>query len=374
MPARPRLFDTLDGLLDPATLVRLLDLAAGDWGVAREPISSGLSGSPLERLTLHWVGGAQDGLVGGTAVLKRLDIVTNWLMRAASDTQCREVQFTQSPLWRSLPPDVWSPVLAVTRARDGAGAVLMQDVAESLWPASDCYQPADLARVARVLDGLAALHAAFWEDPRLQQQSWLASPADVALALSPERLAHAGLQNNGDSYGDQALRMWTRLWPLLDDDDATVIFRLLANPERFLEALAAAPATLVHGDVWMANLGVRDDRLILIDWSLVAAAPATLDSLWFAHTWHALDADRVLVEHRAELLRHGVSAVRDDDLWALLADIGWVRSTLLGAEWLVRDVIGAPTDDEEREARERLHLWCHRAAEIIRRRDWIWRQ
>ncbi len=370
MPATPPLFATFDEMTAPDTLAGLLDLPAGAWLARHDKLTGGLSGAAIERITLTMRGGERDGSVAPTVISKRLAYASNWLMRAASDTQCREVQFTQSPLWQRLPDAVWSPALAASLA-ERSGALVMRDVATDLWPASDCYQPADHARAARVVDGLAALHAAFWQDPILRQNDWLASAADAVLLLSPERLAIAGMDRSGDSYGDQALRMWPRLWPLLDDDDATILFRVLANPDRLLEALAEAPATLVHGDAWMANLGERDGRLILLDWSLVMAGPATLDSLWFAHTWRALDPDRILIEHRAELLRHGVAAVRDDALWSLLADLGWVRSTFLGAEWLVRDVIGSPSDEEERDARERLHRWCHRAAEIIRRRWWV---
>jgi hypothetical protein len=107
-----------------------------------------------------------------------------------------------------------------------------------------------------------------------------------------------------------------------------------------------------------------------LDWALTTAGPAPFDSLWLAHTWHDLDPARVLTEHRAALLRHGASAVRADDVWELLCDLAWLRTFFMGAEWLVRDVRGAPTDAEDDAARARLNFWSHTAAEIVRRRGW----
>lgn len=382
----PPLFPSLEALTAPEQVRVLLGLPEGPWRVGRETVTGGLSGARLERISFT------NGDRYASVVLKQIDPHTNWLMRAAGDTLGREIAFTQSPLWERLPEVIDVPVLAVARFADGAGALLLPDLAPVIYPSALCYEPADEGLVQRILAHLAALHATFWGDPALRAQSWLATPADALFTLTLDRLNDAAQAvPDEDTYGDQALRMWPYLWRFIDGADAATIWRTLMHPDALLAAVRAAPATLAHGDTWVANMGglaptpQRDaavalaqaqhevppmERLLLLDWALVTAGPATFDSLWLAQTWHTLDPLQVLEWHRAALVRLGIADVQDDVTWALLCDLGWVRTFLMGAEWMVRDVRGAQTDDEDRAARARLNSWCHRAAEILRARGW----
>jgi hypothetical protein len=382
----PPIFSSVAALLAPETMCGLLGLPEGAWRVQRAPIEGGLSGARLERITV------QNGDRSANAVLKQIDPQTNWLMRASGDRMGREIAFTQSPIWAQMPEAIQVPVLAVAADAPGAGALLMPDLTPVIYPSALCYAPADEGLVARILDHLAAMHATFWEAPELRAAPWLATSADAFFTLTLERLnAAADAIPDEDTYGDQALRMWPFLWRFVDGADGSAIWRTLMHPDALLAAAANAPATLAHGDTWVANMGglapteLHDasvdlaraqgeaapvERLVLLDWALATAGAATFDSLWLAQTWHTLDPLHVLALHRAALLRHGVQAVGDDATWALLCDLGWVRTFLMGAEWMVRDVRGATTDDEDRAARARLNSWCHRAADILRARGW----
>lgn len=365
----PPLFTSLEELLDPARLAAWLGFAPGTWQAIRQPLTGGLSGATLERITL-----TNGDVYRNTPalILKRIDPATNWLMRASGDTYCREIRFTQSPLWQRLPEKIYVPDLAGALLPDGTGELLMLDLAPDVLDASLCYGPADDTLVSNILDYLAALHAACWQAPELHDSSWLASPSEALLTLTPEQLYHAVANEDPelDTYGMQATRMWPFLWRFIDPDDAPALWQTLKDTTRYAAAVATAPLTLAHGDTWIANLGYRDDRLILLDWSLTTAGPATFDSLWLAHTWHALDPARVLTEHRGALLRHGITAVRDDATWDMLVDLGWVRTFFLGAEWLVRDVRGAQSEEEEAASLARLRFWSSRTAEILRQRGW----
>lgn len=382
----PPSFASIETLLAPETVRELLALPEGDWRVQRAPIEGGLSGARLERITI------QNGDRSANAVLKQIDPQTNWLMRASGDRMGREIAFTQSPIWSQMPAAIQVPVLAVARGEQGTGALLMPDLTPVIYSSALCYEPADEGLVARILDHLAAMHATFWDAPELQASPWLASPADAFFTLTIERLNDAADAVPGeDTYGDQAARMWPFLWRFVDGADGSAIWRTLMRPDALLAAAANTPATLAHGDTWVANMGglapteLRDasvalarahgeaaptERLVLLDWALVTAGAATFDSLWLAQTWHTLDPLHVLALHRAALLRHGIQAVADDATWALLCDLGWVRTFLMGAEWMVRDVRGATNDEEDRAARARLNSWCHRAADILRARGW----
>lgn len=327
----------------------------------REAMPGSFSGARLERLTFSRPAGEQQ------LILKQLDLATGWQQRTTSDLHCREIQITQSSFWERMPPMLWSPVIGCV-AEGPRGALLLEDLGRAVLAATRCYEPVDNDIFLWIIDRLADLHAAFWDDDELAAADWLASSADALLFMTPERLAR--VNDVDDTYGMQARRMWPYLWRFLEDETGTTLWRLLANPDRLLEAVRLAPHTLVHGDAWLANIGIRDGRMALLDWALATAGPAPYDSLWMAFTWQAAEPDAALIEHRSALLKRGVTAVRDSDTWELLCDLAWLRTFYTGAEWLVRDVRGAPDDAADRAARQRMHFWADRAARIIRARGW----
>ncbi len=351
----PPRFANADDLL--ATFVPVVPAAEFDR------VAGSYSGARLVRLGPVAVDGAAEPK---PTILKQMDFDTNWQMRATHDLHCREVQLTQSPLWSKLPETIWSPVLACAQT-ERSGALLMDDLEEAIFPAERCYGPAEADTTAWIIDRFAQLHAACWQAPELEE-GWLVDPADALLYLTPERLND--LQETDDTYASQATRMWPYLWQFLDGPEVTAIWRTMKTPDAYLAALRQAPATLAHGDTWLANLGVRDERLIMLDWALATAGPATFDSLWLAFTWQATDPQHALDQHRRSLVNHGVTAAEDDELWSLLCDLGWVRTFFTGAEWLVRDIRGAVDDNAEREARARLAHWAARTVEILQKRRW----
>jgi hypothetical protein len=378
----PPLYPSLARLLAPAAFARVTGRALGHAHLTREAIAGGLSGARIERLrvvpaTEERVSATAPAAPGSAYILKNLDPTANWLMRASDDSACRELQLTQSPLWSRLPPAIWAPVLACVASADGTGVLLLPDLTSDLFTASGSYEPVDAALVARIIAGLAALHATFWESAELSACPWLTSPAAALFALTPARLTaaltHEPLTHEPlthEHYAARALGRWSQLPRLIASADAAAIQRVLDAPARLVEALRAAPATLAHGDAWLANLGERNGRLILLDWALCTAGPATFDSLWLAHTWRALDPDVTLAQHRQALDHRGVMAVRDDATWQLLTDLAWVRTTLMGLEALIGDVVSPTSPVPQPVALSRLRFWCRRTAHILEHRRW----
>ncbi len=364
-PVHPPLFRTLTDLTTPETIASLLHLPTKPWTIHCEPITGGYSGAIIERVTLHDVNKPTHT---PAFILKHLNPSTNWLMSATGDTTCRELQFTQSSFWAQLPADIWSPILACAYTDDGTGTLLMSDVQPWLFSVNMCYAMPDLSLVTRILDRLAAMHAVYWDAPTLRSTSWLTTPADAMLMLTSERLASP--DSIVPRYIEEAIEMWSHLWSLIDPADAAVLQGTLKHPTDLLAALDRAPATLAHGDAWLANFGERSGQLILLDWALATAGPATFDSLWLANTWRTLDPDRILTEHREALLKYGVTSIRDDATWELLADLGWIRAVFMGVESLVRDVLKRGSAIPYTEAFNRLRFWCNRAALILSRREW----
>ena len=65
-------------------------------------------------------------------------------------------------------------------------------------------------------------------------------------------------------------------------DVADAIAAIHADPDRFAARYAGCRTTLVHGDFRFANMGLRPDRLVLIDWgSSCVAGPGALDVAWY---------------------------------------------------------------------------------------------
>ncbi len=365
LPVRPPLFKTLADLIAPETIAALLHIPVKPWATHREPIASGYSGATIERVALL---DDQGSNCAPTFILKHLDPSTNWLMRATGDALCRELQFTQSSFWTQLPANIWSPILGCSYEEDGTGTLLMSDVQPWIFSASICYTKPDPSLIKRILDRLAAMHAAYWNDSALRSTSWLTTPADAMLMLTSDRLSSLG--STVPLYFQETIEMWERLWSLIDPADAVALKRTLNHPADLLAAIDYAPATLAHGDAWPANFGECNDRLILLDWAFAAAGPATFDSLWLANTWRALDPNLILTQHRVALLSCGVTAVRDDATWNLLADLGWIRAVFMGVESLVRDVLDIGSAVPSTEALDRLRFWCSRAASILCQRGW----
>jgi hypothetical protein len=54
------------------------------------------------------------------------------------------------------------------------------------------------------------------------------------------------------------------------------------QPQPLLDALALLPATLIHGDLKLANVGIEADGTIdLVDWQMVTVAPVAVELGWF---------------------------------------------------------------------------------------------
>src|SRR5262245_52454768 len=140
-------------LLAPETLARLVGPAGRRL---RRTVTTIPSGSNATFEALRPEQGGEPRLL-----LKRIP-AGDWIARATEDPGCREVALWRCGLLARLPAEVATPVLAC--ARDGAGwAILMRDVGE-LWLGA---APLGAAQHERLLIGLAAMHAAFWEDAAL---------------------------------------------------------------------------------------------------------------------------------------------------------------------------------------------------------------
>jgi hypothetical protein len=250
-------------------LAGLLSSATGREEVADAP---GKSGASLERLQ-----------IGGSAyILKHLDLAGDWTMRASGSLRGAPLDLWDRHILARLPDCFNQPIVAVvaeparSQGRSGGCAVLMHDVSQWLVPATD-----DLISPGQhesFLRHMAALHAAFWNcgdecevvpamHRYLELSPWLAeAEAAIGSAHLVPRLVGEG-------------------WPLLAEvapAAAAVVLPLARDPGPLVTALEQTPATFVHSNWKLDNLGTDDQgRTVLLDWEQPGRGAALSDLAWY---------------------------------------------------------------------------------------------
>jgi hypothetical protein len=122
----------------------------------------GFSRSGSTFLAVHTTNGTNGN--GPRYVIKRVSREWDWIMNATDDWYGRTNTLWQHGILDRLPKEIEHAVVACSM--DGTGrAILMRDVRETLLPAGD--QPISAEENELILDAMAALHAAFWEDSAL---------------------------------------------------------------------------------------------------------------------------------------------------------------------------------------------------------------
>ncbi|HMQ31741.1 MAG TPA: phosphotransferase [Chloroflexaceae bacterium] len=213
---------------------------------------------------------------GPRFVLKRVDPARDWLMRATDDGRCRSVALWQHGLLDRLPPPLAHMVLAC--AGDGAGsAILMRDVG----PAMLTNRPYTPAANSLTLAAMAAMHAAFLDDPALAAPEAGLCTLERYFTMFAPATAWRELPA-GDELPPLILEGWERVSDLLDPGLARAVLALADDPTPLCAALRRAPQTLVHGDWRHANQGLAYGEdgaatVILLDWQLAAIGPPAVE-------------------------------------------------------------------------------------------------
>jgi hypothetical protein len=266
VPTENRVFDSVEEMLAPASLSELLGSRVASVGVT--PLeSNGWSANELS-----WVQAGDHRLV-----LKRLS-TDDWLTRASKDDQCRSLAVWRTRLLDRLEPQLRHGILA--GSRDGAHhALLMRDVTAGLdWEDRPIQTRVDTRdrRVERILEALAAMHARFWGDDRLDDPAH--ELADVETFLTMLWPASWPVMASNPDRLRMVQRGWQALLDLVDPDVRATIEQVMADPGPLIDALEAQPATLLHGDYRPGNLAVMpDDSVVALDWQFAGRGPGVMD-------------------------------------------------------------------------------------------------
>jgi hypothetical protein len=319
-------------------------------GVPEEPFpNDGWSGASL---TLLRRGG------GDRFVLKRDSLARDWIARATNDGPVlREAWFAGRSL--ALPAGIRNAALG--GAHDpgtGESAVLMPDLSGILF---DWNATLPVDQLDRVLAALAELHAYPWRvsGDLPDGAPWCPFRERVAL------ICRSSLERDGPARDGVASRLLPG-WDLFDryatPGARDVIAALSADPTPLVRELEGQPATLIHGDLKLANVGIEaDGSVVIVDWQMVMVAPVAIELGWFlVSNVNALPLPAAEVIERYRGI--GVAAFDDDGAAAaILVGLllrGWRKG--MDAEAGITLASGVS-------ARDDLAWWCERAVEAADR-------
>jgi hypothetical protein len=165
-----------------------------------------------------------------------------------------------------------------------------------------------LAEAGVIVDGLAALHAAFWESPQVTGADWLSSLDDPMFSAGVVGLVVSGVDAFESRYADRL--------PPATLAAAAGAARAFAP---HLERCRAGPFTLAHFDARSDNwLFDTSGQPVLIDWQTAARIRGTHDIAYVLTTSLATEFqsdhwESLLRRYHAELRRHGVGSYAWDD-------------------------------------------------------------
>jgi thiamine kinase-like enzyme len=202
---------------------------------------------------------------------------------------------------------------------DGEIAVLMNDLSPYLFP--DVKEPIEPEIEKAILNTLASLHAAFWESSELKKISWLAQPARYLETFSPGIHPTDLFAQPPEKLAATITQGWELALGLLPKDIRSVF---LQPSEKILKHWESLPATLLHGDVKIANMAhMPGGRIAAFDWAFAGHGPCSIDLGWYISVNSsrlAQSKEEVIATYRAFLedyLPHPI----DEKTWKEIVDL-----------------------------------------------------
>jgi hypothetical protein len=329
-----------------------------DFAVLADVLArNGLAGATEEPFPNDgWSGATMTSLRRGQDrfVLKRDSLARDWIAQATADGPIlREAWFAaRGP---ALPSPIRAPYLGVGRDGDEFG-ILMPDLTGILF---DWDAPISVEELQRVLDGLAELHSHPWPISDVLETGHLCPLRDRVTLICRASLERPGPAR--DAVGDRILPGWDAFDRVAPPAARELINSLGTDPTPLVDALARLPATLLHGDLKLANVGIEPDGTIdLVDWQMVMIAPVAVELGWFlVSNVNALPLPPAEVLDRYWRAR-GLDGTRQNDIAILVGLLlrGWRKG--YDAEAGISLASGVSAADD-------LAWWCARAVEAAGR-------
>ena len=228
---------------------------------------------------------------------------------------------------------------AVAATDTSAWHLLLEDLTESHFIATEWPLPPTLAQCDDIVEALARIHAAWWDDPRL----------GVSIGNWRDITAWDRILQNSQS---QFTRFIDRFGEMVPADRRDLYERLFDRAPRLLARQhSRRNQTIIHGDAhtWNFFLPRPDggDGVRLLDWEDWSLDTATDDlaymmaMLWYPDRRRRLERP-LLDRYHTTLLAHGVGGydrqALDDDyrlsaLWLILRPVGQAMNLIPARVW-----------------------------------------
>jgi hypothetical protein len=208
-------------------------------------------------------------LADGTAVVIKHIRPDDWLVVTLGGVS-HLYDVWRSGLLKRIPDGIDHTMIEMEELDDG-WIVVMRDAADAVLAEERVLSRAENRRVLQAVD---ALHAEFWGEAvggvRL---------VDHYAAMTPKR---SSVAEHLDTPIPALIRRGWELFPdIAPRDVSDVLFALLDDTEPLARELQKHPQTLIHGDLRLHNMGLTDDRLVLLDWEIVGGGPPATELAWY---------------------------------------------------------------------------------------------
>jgi hypothetical protein len=246
--------------MDPVTMTEMNVMRRGPL----EGIAEAFSGATLERVELD---------DGRRLVLKHLPRGGDWMTRASGASD-RIRRLWTSGLLHRMGNVVDHTVIDIVRIDDHDVVVMRGAAAELLPP----RVPVPRSTSRRLLAGLARLHDVGRQEP-LQPLC----PIGARYGMFAPALHAADPGPGPHPSRDFILAGWETFADLVDADVVDAVFVVHRDPGVLGRPLARFPATVLHGDAKLENLGLGPSGVVAVDWGdLTGFGPREVDVAWYA--------------------------------------------------------------------------------------------
>jgi hypothetical protein len=233
-----------------------------DGATDRRPFAGegGRTGASFESATL----------ADGTPIVIKHIRPGDWLV-VATGGRSRLYDVWKSGALERVPHVIDHAMLAMEE-HSGGWIVVMRDLSDGVLEEGRVLTRAENRRIMQATD---ALHAEFWGEQTpgslpLFERYRVMTPKGAAVAEHLNTPIPGLIRRGWELFGDVA-----------PPDVADQMYVLLDDPALLVDAYGDAPTTLVHGDVRLHNLGLTDDRVIMLDWEVVGTGPPAVDLAWY---------------------------------------------------------------------------------------------
>lgn len=211
-------------------------------------------------------------LPDGTRVVIKHVRPDDWVM-VSRDGRNALAELWDDGVFERVPEAIDHTMLSVEAADDGSYLIVMRDESPHLLVEGRVLTRDENRLVLRAMD---RLHRGFEEEADALRGFSLSEMYGVFARPQVERVV---------DLPTPIPRLILRGWELFVDaapaDVAEPMLALFDDPAPLVAELSSARSTLIHGDLRPHNMGLRDDRLVMLDWERAGAGPPAYEFAWY---------------------------------------------------------------------------------------------